>query len=192
LKNFVFACLAFLIWAFFGAWVHAYTHPKQKVIPVKIVKIKPLIVVKDTVQTKVKETSQSKIKDSVLKTPQKPPIKSIAKKIIFLKFNQKDFDEDAVLESYATELKGYLKTNSKLHIYIVGFTDTIGDSISNYWVGFERARNFKSFLVSQDIDKNIIHTSSKGEKDPIAKNNSKKERRKNRRIEITLKPKPHD
>lgn len=192
MKNFVLACLAFLIWAFFGAWVHAYTHPKQKVIPIKIEKAKSLIVVKDAVLLKVKETNQKKIKDSVVKTPQKSPIKSIAKKIIFLKFNQKDFDEDAVLESYATELKGYIKTNPKLNIYIVGFTDTIGDSISNYWVGFERARNFKSFLVSQDIDKNIIHTSSKGEKDPIAKNNSKKERRKNRRIEITLKPEPHD
>jgi len=188
LKNFVFACLAFLIWALFGAWVHAYTHPKQKVNPIKIVKTKPLIVVKDTVQSKAKETIQVKTKDSVLKIP----IKTIAKKIIFLKFNQKDFDEDAVLESYATKLKGYIKTNPKLNIYIVGFTDTVGDSISNYWVGFERARNFKSFLVSQDIDKKIIHTSSKGEKDPIAKNNSKKERRKNRRIEITLKPKPHD
>lgn len=189
MKNFVFACLAFLIWAFFGAWVHAYTHPKQKVNPIKIVKAKPLIVVKDAVLLKVKK---AKIKGSVFKTPKKSPVKIIAKKVIYLDFNQMDFDEDTILESYAAELKGYLKTNPKLHIYIVGFTDTIGDSISNYWVGFERAKNFKSFLVSQGIDKNIIHTSSKGEKDPIAKNNSKKERRKNRRIEITLKPKPHD
>jgi len=192
LKNFVFACLAFLMWALFGAWVHAYTHPKQKVSAIKIEKAKPLVVVGKTASSKVTKIIQTKIKDSVLKTPEKPPVKPIAKKIIFLKFNQKDFDEDAFLESYATELKGYLKTNPKLHIYIVGFTDTIGDSISNYWVGFERAKNFKSFLVSQGIVKNIIHTSSKGEKDPIAKNNSKKERRKNRRIEITLKPKPHD
>ncbi len=192
MKNFVLACLAFLIWALFGAWVHAYTHPKQKVIPVKIEKAKSLIVVKDAALLKVKEINQTKTKDSVFKTSEKVPIKTIAKKIIFLKFNQKDFDEDAILESYASKLKGYLKTNPNFHIYIVGFTDTIGDSISNYWVGFERAKNFKSFLVSQDIDKNIIHTSSKGEKDPIAKNNSKKERRKNRRIEITLKPKPHD
>ncbi|MFK5891051.1 MAG: OmpA family protein [Flavobacteriaceae bacterium] len=192
MKNFVLACLAFLIWALFGAWVHAYTHPKQKVNPIKIVKTKPLIIVKDTVQSKAKETIQVKIKDSVFKTPKISPVKTIAKKVIYLDFNQMDFDEDTILESYATKLKGYIKTNPKLNIYIVGFTDTVGDSISNYWVGFERARNFKSFLVSQDIDKNIIHTSSKGEKDPIAKNNSKKERRKNRRIEITLKPKPHD
>jgi len=184
LKNFAFACLVFLIWALFGAWVHAYTHPKQKEIPVKTVKSKPLIIAKDTVQTK--------IKDSIFKKPEKTLEKTIAKKIIYLDFNQRDFDEDAVLESYATKLKGYIKTNPKLHIYVVGFTDIIGDSISNYWVGFERAKNFKSFLVSQDIDKNIIHTSSKGEENPIAKNNSKKERRKNRRIEITLKPKPHD
>lgn len=184
LKNFVFACLVFLIWALFGAWIHAYTHPKQKIIPVKIEKTKALILIKDT--------TLSKIKDNVFKKPRKTLAKTIAKKIIYLDFNQRDFDEDAFLESYAAELKGYLKTNPKLHIYVVGFTDIIGDSISNYWVGFERAKNFKSFLVSQDIDKNIIHTSSKGEKDPIAKNNSKKERRKNRRIEITLKPKPHD
>lgn len=184
MKNFVFACLVFLIWALFGAWVHAYIHPKQKEIPVKIEKTKPIIVVKDTILTK--------IKDSVIKKPEKTIEKLIPKKIIYLGFDQREFDEDVTLENYVTELKGQLSSNTNLNIYIVGFTDTIGDSIDNYWVGMERAKNFKSYLVSQDIDKNIIHTSSKGEKDPNAKNNSKIERRKNRRIEITLKPKPHD
>jgi len=179
-KNFVFACIAFLIWALFGAWVHAYTHPKEPVSiqPVATIKPKPVIIAKEAVKQKPTK------KDSIFG---KPNVHKFPKKIIYLNFNQKKFNENKAVDIYVKNLKAYLNKVKKVQIYIVGYTDNIGDSISNYWVGFERAKNFKSFLISQGIDKHIIHTSSKGEKEPLAKNNRKKERRKNRRIEITVK-----
>ena len=157
LKNFSLACFTFLIWALFGAWVHTYRHPKYKLKPAKIEKVHPVIVERTTNNTMIKEKVK---KDSILK---KPPIKEAPTQTFDktaslnlgagLYFNQKDFDEDITLETYVSELKKKLKNNPKLHVYIVGYTDSIGDSIANYWVGFERAKNFKSFLMSQDIDK---------------------------------------
>ncbi len=179
MKNFVLACIAFLIWALLGAWVHAYTHPKEPVSiqPVAAIKPKPVII-KNTVLPKPKK------KDSTLK---KANSYKFPKKTIYLDFNQKTFNENETVDIYVKNLKAFLNKVERVQIYIVGYTDNIGDSISNYWVGFERAKNFKNFLISQGIDKQIIHTSSKGEKEPLANNNSKKERRKNRRIEITVK-----
>jgi outer membrane protein OmpA-like peptidoglycan-associated protein len=178
-KNFVFASIVFLIWALFGAWLHAYTHPKEPVLIQPEVTIKPKpVIIKNTVIPKPTKKDSTVSKTDSYKFP---------KKIIYLNFNQKTFNENEVVDIYVKNLKAFLDKVETAQIYIVGYTDNIGDSISNYWVGFERAKNFKSFLISQGIDKQIIHTSSKGEKEPLAKNNSKKERRKNRRIEITVK-----
>ncbi|MCF6214166.1 MAG: OmpA family protein [Flavobacteriaceae bacterium] len=183
MKNFGWAFLVFLIWAFFGAWIHAELHPqKEKLIKTPLPKEKaaPIpIVVKDTVIVK------PVLKDSILKVV---PVKPFPKKIIYLGFNQKDFTDTDSIYVYTKALINYINKNDSTQIYIVGHTDSVGDERDNYWIGLERAKNFKTFLIVQGIDKQRIHTDSKGEEEPFSENQTATDRKKNRRIEITVKP----
>jgi len=178
MKNFAFALVTFLVWALIGFGIHTYFH-SQKTQPVEVILPKTEVSLKDTLN------KNGIAKDSISKII---PEFTVPKKIIYLGFDIKDFKETQNIDNYIKSLKKYIKINKLAQIYIVGFTDDIGEETANYWIGSERANNFKLFLISKGIEKERIHTSSKGETSPITKNNSLESRRKNRRIEITVKP----
>ncbi len=169
MKNFALALVTFFIWALFGFWIHNIIH-KQKAEPTELL------------------LQKSKPVDSLQKSKKDSIFKITAKKTLYLGFDKKSLAETQNIDNYIDTLKKYTVLNERFQIYIVGYTDDIGDEKDNYWIGLERANNFKKFLISKGINKEQIHTSSKGESEPITKNNSLKSRRKNRRIEITVKP----
>ena len=187
MKNFVFACLVFLIWAFFGAWIHNKLHPqKKKSVDVILPKPIPVVVVKDTLIVK------PVIKDSVLKITAKPVEKVFPKQIIFYYSEKKDFAKDNSILLFTKALKTFLKENEEAQVHVVGHTDTIGAKEDNYGVGLERAKNFKTFLISKGINKHRIHVSSKGETEPLPENDTYLNKKTNRRIEITVKYNTND
>ncbi|MCB4807164.1 OmpA family protein [Tamlana sp. 62-3] len=71
-------------------------------------------------------------------------------------------------------------------ILVVGHTDNTGNAQTNLTLGQGRADFAKSYLVNNGILNDNIETSSKGQTDPIANNNTEEGRAKNRRTVITI------
>lgn len=92
-------------------------------------------------------------------------------------------------EKYFQELdnlKSLLVNENEIKIEIAGHTDNNGSELANQLLSENRAKSVKSYLVKNGIDKLRINCVGYGEKQPIAGNNSKQGREKNRRIEIRI------
>ena len=92
-------------------------------------------------------------------------------------------------EKYFQELdnlKSLLVNENEIKIEIAGHTDNNGSELENQLLSENRAKSVKSYLVKNGIDKLRINCVGYGEKQPIADNNSKQGREKNRRIEIRI------
>jgi len=70
----------------------------------------------------------------------------------------------------------------KLKVEIQGYTDNIGSSTSNQKLSQKRADAVKLWLVQKGIDATRLVAKGYGEDNPIASNNTKEGRQKNRRI----------
>ncbi len=112
--------------------------------------------------------------------------KGIANKVLYAAFGAKDFKPDPTLANYSLELKNYLAKYPDKNVLIIGHTDNIGSSDSNYSYGNKRAANVMKYLISQGIPSNKLKASSKGETSPVASNDTEENRAKNRRIEIIV------
>jgi OOP family OmpA-OmpF porin len=89
--------------------------------------------------------------------------------------------------TYADSVKTYLDKNPTKKLKIVGHTDSDDSDVFNDGLGFSRARNVVLFLSTKTgIDASRISPVSKGEKSPIVKNDSEKNKRKNRRVEVII------
>ena len=111
---------------------------------------------------------------------------SIEHKTLYSNFGQKSFKPDPTLINYTIDLKNYLNKYPNKKIKLVGHTDNIGNEKANIKFGKQRADFVKKYLVSQGISDSKITASSKGESEPSVPNNTKENRAKNRRIEITI------
>lgn len=69
------------------------------------------------------------------------------------------------------------------NLHIVGHTDSIGPEKANDLLSIRRAGSVKGYLASHGVDSSIT-TEGKGEKFPIASNDTKEGRAINRRVEI--------
>lgn len=112
--------------------------------------------------------------------------KEITNKILYASFGKNSFKPDRTLYTYTKEVKNYLRKHPNKKITIIGHTDDFGEEEANNWVGLERAKNVSNYFSKQGINKTIINSTSKGETAPIANNNTKEGRAKNRRIEILI------
>jgi len=112
--------------------------------------------------------------------------RGIANKTLYSSFASEDFKPDNTLAAYALELKGYLEKYPDKQVVITGHTDNVGEEIDNEWIGMERAKNVRRYLISQGIKGDEIQALSKGELNPVADNATKEGRQKNRRIEIIV------
>ncbi len=100
-----------------------------------------------------------------------------------------DFDK-AVLKADGKakldDLVGKVKAINLEVIIAVGHTDSVGSDAYNQKLSVRRAEAVKAYLASKGIEKNRIYTEGKGEKQPIADNQTKEGRAKNRRVEIEV------
>ena len=79
-----------------------------------------------------------------------------------------------------------MKDVPSLKIEISGHTDNTGNANTNMNLGKGRADFAKDYLVKNGILSDNIETSSKGQTNPIADNNTEEGRTKNRRTVITI------
>jgi len=71
-------------------------------------------------------------------------------------------------------------------IEIIGHTDDKGDEKNNMSLSKLRAASVRDYLISKGVDASKIITTGKGETKPIASNETKEGRAKNRRVEIQV------
>ncbi len=71
-------------------------------------------------------------------------------------------------------------------VVAVGHTDTTGPASYNQRLSVRRAEAVKAYLVSNGVPAGRIFTEGKGEMNPIANNDTRAGRAKNRRVEVEL------
>ncbi len=94
----------------------------------------------------------------------------------------KDKKSYAILEDLTT----YLKSNAAIKIRINGHTDSKGDESFNLLLSNNRAKFIADYITQNGITKDRIEWKGFGEDLPIADNDSKEGRAKNRRVEFEV------
>lgn len=85
------------------------------------------------------------------------------------------------------DMLNYLDNVPTAQLDVVGHTDNVGNRDLNTKLGLERAQFATDYLLQNGIAKDKIATSSKGPDEPIADNNTKEGKDKNRRTVVSLK-----
>lgn len=89
----------------------------------------------------------------------------------------------SVLEAFAN---GLSKDSAGMHVRIVGHTDSTGSDAINNPLSKDRAESVKDFLVDRGVPASRVETAGRGEREPVASNDTAEGRARNRRVEIFL------
>lgn len=91
------------------------------------------------------------------------------------------------IDGFLSDLKGDLAGGENAVFLVTGHTDNAGAEDYNYELGRRRADTVSRYLVTQKkMDPLKVRTVSYGENSPVAENNSRDGRAKNRRVEILV------
>jgi len=84
------------------------------------------------------------------------------------------------------QLADVLKKRPEYKLRISGHTDNVGYAANNMQLSIRRANAVKTFLVQNGIDEDRLITQGFGQTKPIAPNDTKEGRAKNRRVEMEI------
>ncbi|MDR2083494.1 MAG: DUF5723 family protein [Bacteroidales bacterium] len=87
------------------------------------------------------------------------------------------------LDEYVIALS---KNNKPRNIYIIGHADATGNDKINDPLSLQRAKSVKNYLVEKGVNDRVISLDYEGSRKPVAPNNTKDGRAKNRRVEIEI------
>ncbi len=79
-----------------------------------------------------------------------------------------------------------IKSHSAVKMDVVGYTDTSGPEAYNLKLSERRAQAAVDYLVSQGIDADQLRAVGRGEADPVASNDTRDGRERNRRVELVV------
>jgi outer membrane protein OmpA-like peptidoglycan-associated protein len=88
----------------------------------------------------------------------------------------------SVLDPFASSLAN----DPSAHLRIVGHTDSTGSDAVNDPLSIHRAQSVRDYLSVRGVSSGRIETFGRGDREPIADNNSESGRAKNRRVEIFI------
>ncbi|WOJ98025.1 OmpA family protein [Congregibacter brevis] len=100
-----------------------------------------------------------------------------------------DFDSatlDAQSRAALDSAVAVIKSHSSVKMDVVGYTDTSGPEEYNQGLSERRAQAAVDYLVSQGIDADQLRATGRGEANPIASNDSRDGRERNRRVELVV------
>ncbi|MEM9929516.1 MAG: OmpA family protein [Bacteroidota bacterium] len=119
--------------------------------------------------------------------PEKPELVEVSSDEIKIRFpfNKSTRDLGTQVENYLKTLAERVKQSNET-ISIVGHTDNVDSDAFNLRLGQQRADFVKGRLMSYGVPDNLISTSSKGESEPEATNETAAGRRLNRRAVVRL------
>lgn len=102
-----------------------------------------------------------------------------------------DFDSAAIKSSaqatYA-KIAAILKDYDKTIIHVVGHTDSTGSDSYNQGLSERRTASVASALTSNGLNTARLLTEGRGESEPVSDNSTKDGQRRNRRVDIVIKP----
>tara|TARA_B110000003_G_scaffold276164_1_gene321232 strand:+ start:1732 stop:3057 length:1326 start_codon:yes stop_codon:yes gene_type:complete len=85
------------------------------------------------------------------------------------------------------EIKNLLIKNSKINLYIEGYSSSDGSDNYNLMLSRKRAESVKSYLVKLGVDENRLEVVGYGESNPIGDNDNPMGRSMNRRVQFKMK-----
>ena len=91
------------------------------------------------------------------------------------------------MNTYA-KIAANLKQYPNTVIHVVGHTDSDGADDYNQGLSERRAASVANFLIGQGVDPSRIRQEGRGEREPIASNATEDGKRRNRRVDIVVKP----
>jgi len=103
-----------------------------------------------------------------------------------ISFDSGHFDIKPNLRPILNQFAQGLNAQPNTEIRIVGHTDSTGSEAVNNPLSVNRAASARDYLVSRGVDARHIQIDGRGEREPIADNNTEAGRAMNRRIEIFL------
>lgn len=87
-----------------------------------------------------------------------------------------------ILDQFAQGLQGQPNTE----VRIIGHTDSTGPDDLNERLSVQRAQATRDYLAARGVDPRQVQVAGRGEREPVADNNSDNGRARNRRVEIFL------
>ncbi|MEQ1439567.1 OmpA family protein [Fontimonas sp. SYSU GA230001] len=93
----------------------------------------------------------------------------------------------AALNTYA-KIAGVLRNYDRTVIHVVGHTDSTGSDEHNQSLSERRAAAVASYMAGQGVPGTRMRQEGRGKREPVASNSTAEGRRKNRRVDIVIKP----
>jgi len=102
-------------------------------------------------------------------------------------FHLQQVEPNAEQKLQLDKIVGLLQKYPQLDFYINGHTCDLGEEVTNYRLGMERAKNTQKYILEKGIDKGrILGIESKLHYEPLVPNTSEENRKKNRRVEFLI------
>ena len=89
-------------------------------------------------------------------------------------------------EQAMADLADFLLENQTVKIHIVGHTDAVGTDEANQILSEGRANAVRNDLIKRGVAAERMTAEGKGEKEPVADNDTEEGRQLNRRVEFTI------
>ena len=120
-----------------------------------------------------------------------PDLTEVEKEILKDVLNNLEFDagsDKLKRSSYSSlsRLAVLLLQNPVMFLEIHGFASSEGETSYNLGLSARRSKSVEDFLLSKSVDRNSLITRFYGESAPIASNNSEFGRKRNRRVELSI------
>ncbi len=96
-------------------------------------------------------------------------------------------DMTANAQATFAKIANVLKDYDKTVIHIVGHTDSVGSDAYNMGLSQRRATAVSSFLTQNGVLNERLRTEGRGEREPLASNDTEAGRTRNRRVDIVIK-----
>ena len=106
---------------------------------------------------------------------------------VYFEANKTGIKRTPEVETFLATAKKYFEKNPDKVLQITGYSDSDGSDELNQRLSERRAEKAKDFLVKEGIKSSQIMTEGKGEKEPLASNDTAEGKAKNRRSTIRLK-----
>ncbi|WP_159651471.1 OmpA family protein [Vibrio atypicus] len=100
------------------------------------------------------------------------------------KLNSTELNQESAAQ--LDELVDFLNTYPQANVEVIGYTDTSGAAQYNQVVSEKRAQSVAATLEEKGIDASRITAKGEGENNPIASNETREGREKNRRVEVIV------
>lgn len=135
-------------------------------------------------EPQIQKTDADIIQDNIKEFSQVRAVQFHLEKDFKFSFGRTELNDEAKL--YLDDLFKVLQENPDYKLEVIGHTDNVGKHLVNFKLSEGRARSVAEYLEEKGLNKERIKYHGKGDKDPVAPNDTEENRSKNRRVEFII------